>query len=135
MLIIINFNYEHPQHLEDHVLAKNVGFCYILSTTSLCSLRGGAEPPLCCIDCAARGSQGGWQPPLYGGFERCSKPPLHGVQSNALRNFFLDPIFGWANLRMVLCMVLDTMVFGPWFWTRWFSVHGIGCFGLYKYVL
>ena len=23
-------------------------------------------------------------------------------------------------------MVLDVMVFGPWFWTRWFSVHGFG---------
>ena len=44
--------------------------------------------------------------------------------------FFLDPILGWADLPMVLCMVfahdfghdgfqsmvLDTMVFGPWYW-------------------
>jgi len=32
-------------------------------------------------------------------------------------------------------MVLDVMVFSPWFWTRWFSVHGIGCFNMYKYIL
>ena len=63
--------------------------------------------------------------------------------------FFFDPILGWADLPMVLCMVfahgfgcdgfwsmvLDVMVFGPWFWTQWFSVHGIGCFDMYKYVL
>ena len=61
----------------------------------------------------------------------------------------LDPMLGWADPPMVLCMifahvfghdgfqsmVLDAMVFGPWYWTRWFSVHGIGCFGMYKYVL
>ena len=43
---------------------------------------------------------------------------------------FLDPILGWADLPMVLCMifahgfgrdgfwsmVLDAMVFGPWYW-------------------
>jgi len=39
--------------------------------------------------------------------------------------YSLDPLLGWANLLMV---------FGPWFWTRWFSVHGIGCFSMYKYV-
>ena len=43
----------------------------------------------------------------------------------------LDPMLGWADLPMVF----DVMVFGPWFWTRWFSVDGIGCFGMYKYVL
>ena len=51
----------------------------------------------------------------------------------------LDPILGWADLPMVLCMffshgfgcngfqsmVLDAMVFGPWF----------GYFGMYEYVL
>ena len=43
---------------------------------------------------------------------------------------FLDPILGWADLPMVLCMifahgfgsdsfwsmVLDAVVFGPWYW-------------------
>jgi len=44
--------------------------------------------------------------------------------------FVLDPILGWAELPMVLCifcahgfghdgfrsMVLDAMVFSPWYW-------------------
>ena len=44
--------------------------------------------------------------------------------------FVLDPMLGWAELPMVLCMifthgfgsndfrpmVLDAMVFGPWYW-------------------
>ena len=77
-------------------------------------VRGGAEPPLRRANCAAGGSQGGRVAPLY------------RVRGSAPRNFFLDPILGWANLPMV---------FGPWFWTRWFSVHGIGCFDMYKYVL
>lgn len=34
-----------------------------------------------------------------------------------------------------LSMVLDTMVFGPWYWTRWFLVHGIGRDGFWSMVL
>jgi len=71
--------------------------------------------------------------------------------SGVAPQFFLvlDPMLGWVDLPMVLCKIfahgfgrdgfrpifLDAMIFGPWFWTRWFSVHGIGCFGMYKYVL
>ena len=40
----------------------------------------------------------------------------------------LDPMLGWADPPMVLCMI-----FAHVFWTRWFLVHGIGCFGMYKY--
>ena len=41
---------------------------------------------------------------------------------------------------MVLCMIFahdfwDAMVFYPWYWTRWFSVHGIGCDGFRFMVL
>ena len=32
-------------------------------------------------------------------------------------------------------MVLDVMIFGPWFWTRWFSVHGIGSMVFWSMVL
>ena len=42
----------------------------------------------------------------------------------------LDPILGWANLPMVLCMF-----FAHGIGRDGFSVHGIGCFGMYKYVL
>jgi len=49
----------------------------------------------------------------------------------ALRKIlFLDPILGWVDLAMILCMifthglgrdcsrsiVFDAMVFGPWYW-------------------
>lgn len=48
------------------------------------------------------------------------------------------PILDWVDLPMVFAwfshMVLEAMVFGPWFWTRWFSVHGIGCFSTYIYM-
>src|SRR5271168_1492082 len=33
----------------------------------------------------------------------------------------LDPMLGWADPPMVLCMI-----FAHVFWTRWFSVHSIG---------
>jgi len=69
-----------------------------------------------------QGVRGGEEPPLFGGWVA----PLYRVRGSAPGKFFLDPILGWANLPMV---------FGPWFWTRWFLVHGIGCFGMYKYVL
>ena len=36
----------------------------------------------------------------------------------------LDPMLGWADPPMVLCMI-----FAHVFWTRRFSVHGIGCDG------
>jgi len=32
-------------------------------------------------------------------------------------------------------MVLEVMVFSPWYWTRWFSVHGIGRDGFRSMVL
>jgi len=55
------------------------------------------------------------------------------------KSCFLDPILGWVDLPMVCAcfshMVLDVMVFGPWFWTWWFLFHGIRFFGMYKYVL
>jgi len=52
----------------------------------------------------------------------------------------LDPMLGWAYPPMVLCMIfshvfLDAMVFGPWYWTRWFSIHGIGRDGFLSMVL
>ena len=43
---------------------------------------------------------------------------------------FLDPILGWVDLPMVLCMMFCT-----WFWMRWFSVHGFGCDGFWSMVL
>ena len=42
----------------------------------------------------------------------------------------LDPMLGWADPPMVLCMIF-THGIGH----NGFSVHGIGCFGMYKYVL
>src|ERR1700733_11191248 len=36
----------------------------------------------------------------------------------------LDPMLGCADPPMVLCMISAHV-----FWTRWFSVHGIGCDG------
>ena len=32
-------------------------------------------------------------------------------------------------------MVLDELVFSPWCWTRWFSVHGFGCDGFWSMIL
>ena len=42
----------------------------------------------------------------------------------------LDPMLGWADPPMVLCMI-----FAHVFWTRWFSVHGIGRDGFRSMVL
>ena len=42
----------------------------------------------------------------------------------------LDPMLGWADPPMVLCMI-----FAHVFWTRWFSVHGIGRDGFLSMVL
>jgi len=51
----------------------------------------------------------------------------------------LDPMLGSADPPMFLCMIfaifLDAMVFSPWYWNRWFSVHGIGCDGFHSMVL
>ena len=54
--------------------------------------------------------------------------------------FVLDPMLGWADPPMVLCMIfthdfLDAMVFCPWYWTQWFLVHGIGGNGFRSMVL
>jgi len=85
-------------------------------------IRGGVEPPLCCADCAMWG--------VIGGLRGAVSPPLRGLGQRPGKIIFLDPILGGANLPMVLCMV-----FTHGFWTQWFSVHGIGCFGMYIYVL
>jgi len=83
------------------------------------------------------------------GFEGHSQPHFMGSGAAPQKILVLDPMLGWADPPMVLCMifahgfgrdgflsmVLDAMVFGPWYWTRWILVHGIGCFGMYKYVL
>ena len=83
--------------------------------------------PLRCADCAAGRSQGGGSPPCPGGLRGVGSPLLWGLgQHPGKKKKKLDPILGWANLPMV---------FDPWFWAQWFSVHGIGCFGMYKYVL
>ena len=42
----------------------------------------------------------------------------------------LDPMLGWADPPMVLCMI-----FAHDFWTRWFSVHGIGRDGFRSMIL
>ena len=46
------------------------------------------------------------------------------------KNLVLDPMLGWADPPMVLCMI-----FAHDFWTQWFSVHGIGCDGFRSMVL
>ena len=42
----------------------------------------------------------------------------------------LDPMLGWADPPMVLCMI-----FAHVFWTQWFSVHGIGSIFFWSMVL
>ena len=42
----------------------------------------------------------------------------------------LDPMLGWVDPPMVLCMI-----FAHVFWTRWFSVHGFGRDGFRSMVL
>ena len=42
----------------------------------------------------------------------------------------LDPMLGWTDPPMVLCMI-----FAHVFWTRWFSVHGIGSMVFWSMVL
>ena len=42
----------------------------------------------------------------------------------------LDPMLGWVDPPMVLCMI-----FAHVFWMRWFSVHGIGRDGFWSMVL
>ena len=75
-------------------------------------VKGGAKPPLHCADCVAGGVMGGGrQPPPIWGVWGGWVAPLYGFQGSTLGKFFLDPILGWVNLPMV---------FGPWFWTRWF---------------
>ena len=66
--------------------------------------------------------------------------PLYGVWGSALENFGFgpyvklgEPTYGFVH-DFHTCF-LDAIDFGRWYWTRWFSVHGIGCFGMYKYVL
>jgi len=106
---------------------ENVGCVIFLPRLAHIVNRGvikGAEPALCCADCVVRGVTGG----------------LRGAGNPTLWRLLLDPILGWVDLPMVLCMifshmVLGAIVFGPWFWTRWFSIHGIGSFSMYKYVL
>ena len=80
-------------------------------------VRGGEEPPIHCRDFAT------------GSLRAVVSPPLQSPRQSPENFFFLDPILGWADLPMVLCvifthgfgcdgfwsMVLDVMVFGPWF--------------------
>ena len=42
----------------------------------------------------------------------------------------LEPMLGWADPPIVLCMI-----FAHVFWTRWFSIHGIGRDGFRSMVL
>jgi len=42
----------------------------------------------------------------------------------------LDPMLGWADPPMVLCMIFTHV-----FWMRWFLVHGIGRDGFQSIVL
>ena len=52
--------------------------------------------------------------------------------SSVAPQFFLvvDPIFGWADPPMVLCMISAHV-----FWTRWILVHGFGRDGFRSMVL
>jgi len=108
----------HFKHLPSMSMLGCVIFFPRLTYVVYRGVRGGAERPLCCAECAAGGSQGGRQPSLSGS----------GAAPREI--FFLDPILGWANLPMVLCMI-----FAHGIGRDGFSVHGIGCFGMYKYVL
>ena len=78
----------------------------------------GDGAPLRCANCIVGG--------IIGGLRGAGNPTLWGPGQCPKFFLFLDPILGWVNLPMV---------FGSWFWTRWFSIHGIGCFSMYKYVL
>ena len=77
------------------------------------------KPPLCYADYGTEGSQGGGRSPYLGGLSGVGSPPLQGLEQHHKIYLFLDPILGWVNLYMVLCMVLDAMVFGPWYWMLW----------------
>ena len=53
-----------------------------------------------------------------------------GSQAAPRKILVLDPMLGWADPPMVLCMI-----FAHVFWTRWFSVHGFGRDGFRSMVL
>ena len=72
-------------------------------------VRVGAEHPLCCVDCLVQGVA-----------------PLYGVRGSALLKLF----FG-----LYIRLGEPTYGFRSTLFMRWFSVHGIGCFGMYIYVL
>jgi len=79
-------------------------------------VRGGAKPPLRCADCVAGGSRGGGSPPCPRGLRGAGSPPLRGPgQRPGKKNFgpyirLGEPTYGFRF------MVLDAMVFGPWYW-------------------
>jgi len=79
----------------------------------------GAESPLRCADCTVGGSRGGGSPPYSGGLMGVGSPPLWGPGQRPGKNFFGpyirlgEPTYGFRF------MVLDAMVFGPWYWMLW----------------
>jgi len=75
----------------------------MLSMTNLRSELG-AEPPLRCVDCAMGGLEGGEQPPFMG-------------SKVVPQEIFFGPYIGLGRPTYGFrSMVLDTMVFGPWYW-------------------
>jgi len=66
----------------------------------------------------------GVETPLLRGL-RGAVAPLYGVQGNAPRNFFLDPILG-GRTYLWFCawfshMVLGVIVFFPWYFVDFFK--------------
>jgi len=65
-----------------------------------------------------------------GGLRGAGSSPLRGPGQRPEKFFFGPsirlgrPTYGFVH--GFSHMVLDAMVFGPWFWTQWFLVHGIG---------
>ena len=103
------------QHVSSISMVVFVGLCYILSMSSLPSKSGGLAPPFVVPIVQQGGHRGAEAPPYPRGLRGVGSPPLQGLGQRPEKNFF-GPYIRWANLPMVLCMILGAMVFGPWYW-------------------
>ena len=65
------------------------------------------------------GHRGPEAPPVWGGLRGAGSPPLRGLRQHPRKNN-LDPILGWEDLPMVLCMIF---------------AHHFGCDGFRSMIL
>ena len=79
-------------------------------------VRGGQSPPFVAPTVQRGGHRGGGSPPCLGGLRGASSPLLRGPGQRPGKIFCGPYIRLGEPTYRFQSMVLDVMVFGPWYW-------------------